>query len=54
MPLLVGRRWKGNPGTVDGRAARQSFACQAFVPDLIAAIDPQVSFRAATAAFEAE
>jgi Uncharacterized conserved protein len=54
MPRFVERRWEGNPGAVGGRAARRSFTYQAFVPDPIATIDPQVSFRAATAAFEAE
>lgn len=54
MPRFVERRWEGNPGAVGGRAARRSFTYQAFVPDPIATLDPQVSFRAATAAFEAE
>ncbi len=54
MPRFVEQRWEGNPGAVGGRAARRSFIYQAFVPDPIATLDPQVSFRAATAAFEAE
>ena len=54
MPRFVEQRWEGNPGAVGGRAARRSFTYQAFVPDPIATLDPQVSFRAATAAFEAE
>lgn len=54
MPRFVERRWEGNPGAIGGRAARQSFTYQAFVADPIATLDPQVSFRAATAAFEAE
>lgn len=54
MPRFIERRWEGNPGAVGGRAARRSFTYQAFIPDPIAALDPQVSFRAATAAFEAE
>jgi len=54
MPRFVEQRWEGNPGAVGGRATRRSFTYQALVPDPIASLDPQVSFRAATAAFEAE
>jgi Fic family protein len=54
MPRLVERRWEGNPGAPGGRRARASFRYQAFVPDLIAALDPAVSFDIAAAAVEAE
>jgi Fic family protein len=54
MPRLVELRWEGNPGAPGGRRGRASFRYQAFVPDLIAALDPAVSFDVAAAATEAE
>ena len=54
MPRSVERRWEGDAGAIDGRAARRSFTYRAYVPDPIAALDPHVPFSAATAAFEAE
>jgi len=54
MPRLVERRWEGNPGAPGGRRARAAFRYQAFVPDLIAALDPAVSFDVAAAVEEAE
>ena len=50
----IERRWEGDPGAMGGRKARQSFTYRAFVPDLIAAIQPAVSFETARLISDAE
>ncbi|MGH2344890.1 MAG: Fic family protein, partial [Chloroflexota bacterium] len=40
MGRLVQRRWQADFGAYGGRKARQAFAYQAYVPDLIAELEP--------------
>lgn len=50
----IERRWKGDPGAMGGRKARQFLTYRAFVPDPIAAIQPVVTFETAGLISEAE
>lgn len=54
MPRTVERIWEGRPGAMGGRRARATFRYQAFVPDLIAAIQPAVPFETADLVADAE
>ncbi|MBA3877497.1 MAG: Fic family protein [Anaerolinea sp.] len=54
MGHVVKRRWEGDPGAYGGRSARMSFTYEAFVPDTIADLDPQVTFDVAEAVTAAE
>lgn len=45
MSGYVERRWEGDPGAYGPRRARASFTYRAFVPDLIATVDPAVPFE---------
>ncbi len=54
MARFVKRRWEGDPGAVGGRRDRQPFTYDAFIPDEIADLDPQVPFQTATLALDAE
>ena len=54
MSGVVERRWEGSPGAYGGRHARTSFIYRAFVPDLIARLDPLTTFEVADAVASAE
>lgn len=54
VPELVKRHWEGDPGAMGGRRARQGFTYEAFLPDAIATLDPEISFRTAGSVLEAE
>ena len=54
MPHVVQRRWEGDPGAYGSRRARASFPYQAFVPDPIENVDPQITFEMATEVADAE
>ena len=49
VPRLVTRRWPGDPGAAGGRRARVSFTYEAFVPDPVALLNPEISFETAEA-----
>lgn len=42
MPRYVRRRWEGHPGAPGGRRVRRSFSYDAFVPDPVRALDPEL------------
>jgi Fic family protein len=54
MPAIIERTWAGDLTAVGGRKDKRSFRYQAFVPDPIADIDPEVTFEAAELALLAE
>jgi Fic family protein len=54
VPRTVERVWEGDPGAMGGRRARATFRYQAFVPDVIADIEPVVPFETADLAADAE
>ncbi len=47
MGRFVERRWEGDPGVHGGRRARASFNYRAYIPDLIAGLNPAVTFDTA-------
>jgi len=51
---FVERRWEGSAGAYGGRRARASFTYQAYVPELVAHLDPPTTFEAAEAVAAAE
>jgi len=54
MPATIERTWAGDLTAMGGRKEKRSFRYQAFVPDPIADIDPEVTFEAAELALLAE
>ncbi|CAN5817958.1 Fic family protein [soil metagenome] len=54
MPRKVQRVWQGDPGAMGGRRARASFRYDAFVPDPIFDLEPEVPFETADLAADAE
>lgn len=54
MSRFVERRWQGNPAAYGGRRARASFTYRAYVPDLVASLDPLTTFEAAEVVAAAE
>jgi Fic family protein len=54
MPAIIERTWAGDLTAMGGRKDKRSFRYQAFVPDPIADIDPEVTFEAAELALLAE
>ncbi len=54
MPTTIERTWTGDLVAMGGRKDKRSFRYQAFMPDRIADIDPQVTFEAAELTLLAE
>jgi Fic family protein len=54
MPRFETRRWAPDPTAMGGRRSRQAFSYKAFVPDEIAALDPQLSSKVAGLLSDAE
>jgi len=54
LSRFVERRWQGNPAAYGGRRARASFTYRAYVPDLVASLDPLTTFEAAEVVAAAE
>ncbi len=54
MASTVERRWEADPGAIGGRRAKAAFRYRAFVPDLVADLDPTVPFEVADRAADAE
>lgn len=54
MGRLVRRHWKADLGSYGGRRARQSFTYEAYVPDLVAEMDPVLPIDIVQVVVEAE
>lgn len=54
MPRLVELRWEGNSSAPGGRRGRATFTYKAFIPDLIAGLNPPATFQTAQSVADAE